>query len=104
MELKIDLDVEQLGKEIGKFLLMELPPLLSHNDQGETLLTKQGLAEYLEVSESWINDRIRDKEIPHIKLGHHVRFNEKEINQWLKSLSMPVINPRQAKLKTFKLR
>lgn len=109
MEIKFDdHDVERLGKEIAKNLFTELAPFLQGNQQEEKYLTKEELAEHIGVSPSWIDLRIRDKEIPYIKMGNyrqaHILFNKKEIDQWLKTLSVPVLNTRQAKLKSLKLR
>jgi excisionase family DNA binding protein len=104
MELKVDLDVERLGKEIAKALLVELLPHLERNNREETVFSKKELAEYLGVSASWINDRIQKKEIPYIKLGKHVRFKKTQINQWRETYSVPLINIRQPKLKSIQLR
>ena len=104
MELKIDLDVERLGKEIAKVLLGELLPRLEGINREETVFSKKELAEYLGVSASWINERIQRKEIPYIKMGKHVRFNKTQINKWQETYSVPLINIRQPKLKSIKLR
>ena len=104
MELKIDLDVERLGKEIAKALLVELLPHLERNNRAAEVFSKKELADYLGVSASWINDRIQRKEIPYIKIGKHVRFNKTKINQWRETYSVPLINTRQPKLKSILLR
>jgi excisionase family DNA binding protein len=104
MELKVDLDVERLGKEIAKALLVELLPHLERNIREETVFSKKELAGYLGVSASWINDRIQRKEIPYIKMGKHVRFNKTQINKWRETYSVQLINTRQPKLKSIQLR
>ena len=41
------------------------------------------LSERLSVPESWIYARTASGEIPHVKLGHYVRFRLDDVMEWL---------------------
>jgi excisionase family DNA binding protein len=52
---------------------------------GIRLLSPETLAEACAVSRTWIYARVRSGEIPHLKLGHYVRFDQDEVLKWLAS-------------------
>jgi excisionase family DNA binding protein len=64
--------VQQTLKELGALDQSKL-------NKPEIMTTKQ-LAEYLNMSESWIYSNL--KELPHEKCGRNVRFSKKDIDQW----------------------
>ncbi len=41
------------------------------------------LSEFLSVPETWVYARTASGEIPHVKLGHYVRFRPSEVIEWL---------------------
>ena len=45
------------------------------------------MARKLDVPISWLYHRTRANQIPHYKLGKYVRFDEAEIEVWLKKQS-----------------
>lgn len=47
------------------------------------LLTVEETARALNVKVSWIRSAIFHKKIPYLKVGNHVRFEEKELIEWL---------------------
>lgn len=49
------------------------------------LLDVQQVAAQLNVPESWVYDHRDD--LPHIKLGRHLRFDSDAIAQWLRDQS-----------------
>lgn len=49
----------------------------------ETFLTKTELSEIIKVSEATI-DRWRKEGMPYEKMGRGVRFNEKEVLDWIR--------------------
>ena len=49
-----------------------------------TLLTVDEAARFLRVKASWIYERTRTNEIPHIKLGKYLRFEEEELQAWFR--------------------
>ncbi|MFX0200331.1 MAG: helix-turn-helix domain-containing protein [Candidatus Hodarchaeota archaeon] len=48
-----------------------------------TLLKAKEVAQRLGVSEQWVRVRCCQKEIPHIKLGHLVRFLPEQIEEYI---------------------
>ena len=49
----------------------------------EQLLTFQKAAELLDVKPSWLKSMVFKKQIPFIKVGKHIRFCPKEIQNWI---------------------
>lgn len=55
----------------------------------EKLLTKPQLAEWLGVSQSYINKLMALGDIPYVKFGRTVRFQQVKILAWLQRRSKP---------------
>jgi excisionase family DNA binding protein len=56
-------------------------------DNDEELLTVEELGEWLKVPKSWIYERVRARQglkLPHIKLGHYLRFERIAVQAFLK--------------------
>ena len=49
----------------------------------EDLLTVDELASRLKVPPSWVYSRTRRNAIPHVRVGHHIRFTWSEVESWL---------------------
>jgi len=47
-----------------------------------TWLTIEEAAALLRVKVSWLYERTRTNEVPHIKLGKYLRFDQEEILAW----------------------
>lgn len=47
------------------------------------LWTVAEVASFLGVKVSWVYSHVADKSIPHHKVGRYVRFNVREISEWL---------------------
>jgi excisionase family DNA binding protein len=47
------------------------------------LLDAPGLAELLDVPETWVRAEARAERIPHVRLGRYVRFDAAEVRRWL---------------------
>ena len=65
----------------------EFKPLrpVTGNDDLELLDASQ-LAELLNVPVSWVRSATRSRSkhpIPHLKVGHYIRFQEKAVREWL---------------------
>ena len=58
----------------------------------DTIFNVKGLSEYLKVSPKWIYERTHLKEIPFIKVLGQLRFRKKDIDKWLLSYSIPVVD------------
>jgi excisionase family DNA binding protein len=54
------------------------------------LLTINELAKILKVKPSWIRYRIFHSEIPYLKVGRHIRFDQSSIDQWLAKIELKV--------------
>jgi excisionase family DNA binding protein len=48
------------------------------------LLTIEEAADLLRVKVSWLYERTRTNEIPHIKLGKYLRFDQGELLTWMR--------------------
>jgi excisionase family DNA binding protein len=46
------------------------------------LLTVEEAADLLRVKISWLYERTRTNEVPHLKLGKYLRFDEEELWAW----------------------
>jgi len=55
----------------------------NETDSDTKLLTTKELSQFLRVPKSWIYDRTYRNEIPHYKLGNHLRFDLNRIQEWL---------------------
>lgn len=53
----------------------------------ERLLRIEDLAAKLQVPKSWIYERTRSKQIPYLKVGKYIRFQESEIDTWISKFS-----------------
>ncbi len=67
------IDVHELAAEIAPLLSPAIPPLLD----------AKGAAELLNVPDTWISAQARAGRIPHVKLGHYVRFDRDDLLAWL---------------------
>lgn len=47
------------------------------------ILTVDDIAEILKMKKSWVRQRVHKDEIPYYKIGNLVRFNLRDISQWL---------------------
>ena len=50
--------------------------------QDQRLKDVDEIAEKLKVKRSWLYARTRTNEIPHLKLGKYLRFDENEVMAW----------------------
>ena len=100
MKLEIEqTDIEAIANRVAEILKPMLSSTARH-DEKDALLDVAQLADYLNVSPSWIYDRIRDNEIPHTKVGKYLRFRKRDIDKWLETSSF---KPFQS-LKVIKVR
>ncbi len=47
------------------------------------LLDAEQVAQILNVPKSWVLTQARADRLPHVKLGHYVRFSRAEIDRWI---------------------
>ena len=91
MNSKIEIEASGLAHDIADEVAKILAPLLATQpvNKDDSLLGVKELAQYLGVSVQWVYERVQLKEIPHIKVGKHVRFKKSDIDHWLDSLKVP---------------
>jgi excisionase family DNA binding protein len=68
---------------------------------GETtvrLLTIAEAATYLNVARSWLRDRVSTHQVPHTRLGRHVRFSPEHLAQIVSDGEQPIAAPRASAL------
>ena len=102
MQINAEIDHKELVKDIAQEVMKDLKPLLKVKATDDKLYTVRSLAKYLEVSDQWVYERIKFKEIPHIKIGKFPRFKKADIDKWLEELRVPAINPLSGVLKVLK--
>jgi excisionase family DNA binding protein len=94
VKVEVHFDPNELAASIARAVVQEIKPLLGKaTDEDESLFTVKTLAEYLQVSQQWVYERIQHNEIPHIKLGKFPRFKKSDINHWLDTLKIPASEP-----------
>ncbi|MFI6320997.1 helix-turn-helix domain-containing protein [Nonomuraea sp. NPDC050556] len=54
-------------------------------------LTFKQAAERLNVPESWLREKVAKRQIPHTRLGKHVRFTEDDLEEILRAARQPAI-------------
>jgi excisionase family DNA binding protein len=58
------------------------------------LIDAKAAGELLGVPHTWLLAQARERRIPHQRLGHYVRFNPEDLQDWLKETrSMPHTSP-----------
>lgn len=50
---------------------------------GDRLLTAADVAELLSVPVSWVREHTRSGLIPHVQLGHYVRYRQETVVSWV---------------------
>ena len=55
------------------------------------LYNSKQIAEYLGYSESYIRQLVCAKKIPYVKLGRSLRFEESDIQAWIESCKVKVM-------------
>ena len=48
------------------------------------LMSYQDAAEFIGMSKSWLEKRVSQKEVPHLKIGRSVRFEMERLTKWWK--------------------
>lgn len=98
MKVELNINTDELVKEISQLVIKALKPLLCGQTEEDTIFTVKTLAGYLHVSEQWVYERVHLKEIPYSKMGKFPRFKKSVIDKWLDSLTTPAISPLSRKL------
>lgn len=51
----------------------------------KTLINIKQAGDYLGMKQSWIRMKVFHKELPHYKIGGHLRFRIEDLDQWIES-------------------
>lgn len=99
-----DKDLDAIAEAAAAKVVEALRPLLVQTqvDEGR-LMDLQECAEYLQVKKQWLYKRVSYGEIPHKKLGRHLRFSKAEVDEWInRAGKMPQLADLSGKLKIAK--
>jgi excisionase family DNA binding protein len=96
MKAELNIETQELAKEIVERLFERIKPFLSANGSREAkdvLLTPDELAQLLKVKKSQIyalvnESKYSDDGIPFLKAGKFLRFPQREIFEWMKSIKI----------------
>jgi len=75
-------DIERISTKVADRVFEKL-----ENSLNSPLLDIDSLAEYLKVPKSWVYEKTRAKSngsIPRVMVGKYVRFDLREVVEWLK--------------------
>jgi len=66
----------------------------------DRLLTAADVAELLSVPVSWVREHTRNGHIPHIQLGHYVRYREATVVSWVAELETSAFRRHHPRIST----
>lgn len=66
------------------YILLFISEMLNKGDDIiKDILNLKEILDYLSISESMLRKLIREKRIPHFRIGNRIKFNLNEINKWI---------------------
>lgn len=66
------------------YILLFISKMLNKGDDIiKDILNLKEILDYLSISESMLRKLIREKRIPHFRIGNRIKFNLNEINKWI---------------------
>ena len=83
--------VRAVAQEIARWLIEYLQKWLQEAQaaQERALLTPEEVAQYFQVNRQWVYERTSKNEIPHMKVGKYLRFEQQEIKRWAGGMAVP---------------
>lgn len=92
MKAELFINTDELREQITQDVIRALKPFLNgRGEDDDSLFDKKGLAQYLNMSESWVSEQTRLRKIPFHKVGGDNRYRKRDIDRWLDShKSLPV--------------
>lgn len=97
--MKIEIDNNALVDAIVSKVVQELKPVLMEGrskGKDNELMTVEQVAKYLNVTKSFVYERVHCRTIPFSKAGKFSRFSKKHIDLWL-------LNPYHSELSVYNL-
>ena len=99
LPVKVEEDfIDAMAAAVAERVVCVLPKKLVMPKEDDIIFNVAELAKYLGVSNSWIHQRTAKREIPHIKAGQRLMFKKKDIDAWLDSQGVPVVNRLSARI------
>jgi excisionase family DNA binding protein len=91
--LKLEIDLDQLKKDIVQDVIAGLKPLIRQQDQGqEKDFSVETLAEHLDIPIRKVYEMTSRREIPFYKVGNKLRFRPTDIAKWKFATYIPDVN------------
>jgi excisionase family DNA binding protein len=86
--------VMALVQEIARLIIGFLQKWLQEAQaaQKRALLTPEEVARYFQVNRQWVYERTSKNEIPHMKVGKYLRFEQQEIDRWTGGMAVPEVS------------
>jgi excisionase family DNA binding protein len=86
--------VMAVAQELARLIIGFLQKLLQEAQavQNRSLLTPEEVARYFQVNRQWVYERTCKNEIPHMKVGKYLRFEQQEIKRWAGGMAVPEAN------------
>ncbi len=63
-------------------------------DTPQRLLNIDELAELLGVKRGWVRDKVTARQLPHHRIGRHVRFTAEDVEAIVAAAAEPVVKPQ----------
>jgi excisionase family DNA binding protein len=92
--MRIEIDDTELIDSIVEKVVERLEPLLLQNSKSNDseLMTVDEVSKYLNVTKSWVYDKVHTRSIPFQKAGKFTRFRKKHLDIWLSNPYSPELN------------
>ena len=86
--------VMAVAQELARLIIGFLQKLLQEAQaaQNRSLLTPEEVAQYFQVNRQWVYERTSKNEIPHLKVGKYLRFEQQTIKRWAGGMAVPEVN------------
>jgi predicted DNA-binding transcriptional regulator AlpA len=68
------------------------------------LLNASEVQGILGVGKDWLNARVKNNEIPHLKLGHYLRFDPRDIQDYIAGLKQGSLKNESVKIRKLRSR
>jgi len=102
--MKFELEHDDIAS-IASMVADRLQPLLravQDHHIPDPIMDVKELAAHLRVKPTWVYKQVEYKTIPHFHAGRYPRFRRKEIDAWIKTLSVPDTAPPYPAMKIAK--
>ena len=89
MKTELNIDTQELVREISQEVVKAIRLLLNGKSEDDTILDVEGLAKYLSVKPNWIYQQTHLNAIPSYRLSSQLRFRKRDIDKWLDTQKVP---------------